>query len=69
MHVEGMASTPTTTPTEAITDVDAIAETLKRHTLGPDGCTCGEAPEAFWDRDLRTHIGAVMVAEGWVKAP
>lgn len=64
MHVEVMTNTPTTAPT---TDADAIAEILAQHMSGPDGCICGQAPEVFWDRELRAHIGAVMIAEGWTK--
>ncbi|EPD84127.1 hypothetical protein HMPREF1529_02167 [Microbacterium sp. oral taxon 186 str. F0373] len=69
MHVRGMTSTPAAAPsTDKTTDAEAIIEVLKQHMSGPNGCTCGDAPEVFWERELHAHIAEVMLADGWTRA-
>lgn len=44
-------------------DLEArIAFVLAEHQSGPNGCTCGGAPDVFWDRELRAHVAQVIAA-------
>lgn len=44
-------------------NADRIAGILAEHSSGPNGCTCGEAPDVFWERELRAHVTEVLAAE------
>lgn len=58
----------TATPAD-LTPVEEIIVILKGHYSAGDGCSCGNAPEVFWERELHRHIGEVMVAAGWARQP
>lgn len=46
-----------------------ISAILKEHYSAGDGCSCGNAPDVFYERELHAHIADVMIERGWVRRP
>lgn len=71
VHVVGMdthapAVAETADPAAPAAEITAI---LKEHYSAGDGCSCGQAPEVFYERELHAHIADLLIGLGWVKQP
>ena len=43
---------------------EQIVTELARHHSGPNGCKCGDAPDMFWEREMREHVADCILALG-----